>query len=224
MKVSEVITLARTWLDDEVEPYKWTTTELVLYYNDAVNKVATEADYWLDPTTAATIKIDCVDGTASYPFNDIILRIDSARIYGQENYLTKISAREAELIWGENWTTDEDVPQYYCLDYVQGSITLIPVPDLSTYDIYLTVSRAPIAAVTTSTMAATDVPTAGLFHARMADAICMRAYLKAGAATFKPDVAAIHKGLFDSMIVDIKRYLIKLMHRQRAVRPRYGNI
>ena len=73
-------------------------------------------------------------------------------------------------------------------------------------------------------MAATDVPTAGLFHARMADAICMRAYLKAGAATFKPDVAAIHKGLFDSMVVDIKRYLIKLMHRQRAVRPRYGNI
>lgn len=224
MKASEVIALARTWLDDEVEPYKWTTAELIVYLNDALNRVATESDYWLDPSTAALVKIDCVDGTASYAYNDIILRIDSARIEGQETYLTKISAREAELVWGEDWRTDEDVPQYYCLDYVQGSITLIPVPDASTYDLYITISRAQATVITSANMAATDIPTTSLFHARIADGICQRALLKAGSSTFRPDVAAVHKALFDGLLADIKRYLIKLLHRQRTVRPRYGNI
>lgn len=230
MKASEVISTARRWLNDEVEPYKWTTSELIDYLNEAMDIVAqkTDALFGADPSTMTAVStIAVVAGTNFYAYDDRVLAIDSVKLTTYDKYLDRISFEEAELTYGTDWLSvvaaDRDEPKAYVVDYRVGYIYLVACPDANDTMI-LNMRRRQFTPITSANMAATDIPLFGEFHLRMAHGICWRAFIKGGTATFKPDYAATHKALFAEVIEDIKRMLLKLLYRRRVIKAKWGNI
>jgi hypothetical protein len=230
MKASEVISTARRWLNDEVEPYKWTTSELIDYLNEAMDIVAQKADalFGSDPSTmTAASTIAVVAGTNFYAYDDRILAIDSVKLVTSEKYLDRISFEEAELTYGTGWLStaaaDRDEPSNYILDYRVGYIYLVACPETSE-SMILNMRRRQFTPITSALLATTDIPLFGEFHLRMAHGVCWRAFIKGGTATFKPEYAASHKLLFGEVIEDIKRMLLKLLYRRRVIKAKWGNI
>ena len=84
----------RRWLNDEkVATYKWTTAELVDYFNYVMDEIARETDYFADPTTPIYISIPIFAGVDSYPFDSTVLEIVRAWIAGQTTEITKTRSR-----------------------------------------------------------------------------------------------------------------------------------
>ncbi len=101
MTPTELFVVARRWLNDETAAtYKWTSAELVDYYNVAMDEIATETDYFSDTYTPAVIHITLVAGTPDYALDSRVLQINSARIIGESVNLTKENV--ADLIDSTN--------------------------------------------------------------------------------------------------------------------------
>ena len=86
---TQVIAKTRLMLNDEVEPYKWKTSELIDYFNDALKRISFEVDHIIDPSTTAVVQIAITAGTIDYAIDARIWTIESAQISGETSYLTK---------------------------------------------------------------------------------------------------------------------------------------
>jgi hypothetical protein len=91
----ELMTTVRRWLNDEViATYKWTLGELVDYFNNSIDQIARDTDYFTDPYTPLLTELTIAAGTGDYAFDPRMLEIVSAQIAGDNFYLTRASQRE----------------------------------------------------------------------------------------------------------------------------------
>ena len=98
MTPTELLAASRRWLNDEtVATYKWTTAELIDYYNAAMDDLARETDLFIDAYTEAQVEIAVVAGTPDYSVNTNIIKINTAYMTGRTEPLNFITKRELEL-------------------------------------------------------------------------------------------------------------------------------
>jgi hypothetical protein len=84
MTAAELIAACRRWLNDEVAAtYKWTEAEMVDYFNNCMDQIARETDYFQDATTTLLTEIALTAGTGDYAFDARFLYVVSARVSGQ---------------------------------------------------------------------------------------------------------------------------------------------
>ena len=89
MTPTELLAASRRWLNDEtVATYKWTTAELIDYYNAAMDDLARETDLFVDAYTEATVEIAVVAGTPDYSINSNIIQLNTVYITGRSEPLT----------------------------------------------------------------------------------------------------------------------------------------
>jgi hypothetical protein len=99
MTPAELIAASRRWLNDEVvATYKWTDTELVDYFNNCIDQIARETDYFQDATTTLLTEIALTAGTGDYAFDTRLLEIVSARVAGETQDLHQTTHRECVAI------------------------------------------------------------------------------------------------------------------------------
>jgi hypothetical protein len=93
----ELLAASRRWLNDEtVSTYKWTTAELVDYYNNVIDQIARETDYFADATTTLLTETALTAGTGDYAFDTRLLDIITARIAGETRNLDRTTRRERD--------------------------------------------------------------------------------------------------------------------------------
>jgi hypothetical protein len=220
MTGTQVIAKARLMLNDEVEPYKWKTSELVDYLNDALKRMSFEADNILDPSTTAVVDVTLAAGTIDYAVDSRIWTIESAKLSTADEYLIKVSKGELDSAFGPDWRStdaaDRDTPLRYCLDWKSGYISLNPCPD-AIATLNLTTTRSIAADFTAATLAATSIELAAVWHERLVDGVLARALLKRGATTYDPKASDRFEMGFRKLIDDVKRSALRY---KQAVRPR----
>jgi hypothetical protein len=97
MTPDELFAASRRWLNDEtVSTYKWTTAELVDYYNNVIDQIARETDYFADATTTLLTETALTAGTGDYAFDTRLLDIITARIAGETRNLDRTTRRERD--------------------------------------------------------------------------------------------------------------------------------
>jgi hypothetical protein len=93
----ELLAASRRWLNDEVvATYKWTTAEWVDYYNNVIDQIARETDYFTDATTTLLTETALTAGTGDYAFDTRLLDIITARIAGETRNLDRTTRRERD--------------------------------------------------------------------------------------------------------------------------------
>jgi hypothetical protein len=93
----ELLAASRRWLNDEVvATYKWTTAEWVDYYNNIIDQIARETDYFTDATTTLLTETALTAGTGDYAFDTRLLDIITARIAGETRNLDRTTRRERD--------------------------------------------------------------------------------------------------------------------------------
>ena len=67
MTPTELFAATRRWLNDSTaSTYKWTTAELVDYYNYIMDEIARETDYFTDGYTAGILSLNMTAGVHDY--------------------------------------------------------------------------------------------------------------------------------------------------------------
>lgn len=221
---TQVIAKARLMLNDEVEPYKWKTSELVDYFNDGLKRLSFEVDHLIDPTTTAIVNITLAAGTIDYAIDTRIWTIESAQISGETSYLTKSYKGELDDAYGPAWRSvaaaDRDTPTMYCVDWRYGYISLYPCP-VAIGTLVLTCTRTIATDFTTANLTSNAIEVWGPWHERLVDGILARAYMKRGDATYDPKAADRFELMFRKLIEDVKRSALRY---KQAVRPRVARV
>jgi len=221
---TQVIAKARLMLNDEVEPYKWKTTELIDYFNDALKRLTFEVDHIIDPSTTAVVNISVVAGTIDYALDTRIWTVESAQISGEESYLTKTSKGELNDAYGPGWrstaSADRATPTLYCVDWKWGYISLYPCP-VANGTLVLTCTRSIATDFSTANLSSNTIEVWAPWHERLVDGILARAYLKRGDATYDPKASDRFEIMFRKLIDDVKRSSLRY---KQAVRPRVARV
>jgi hypothetical protein len=75
VNLGEIIGYARIFLDDELQPYRNSDKELVMFANEAVDEAARRAPILEDNSTPDVCRISLVPGTPTYNLHPSILRV-----------------------------------------------------------------------------------------------------------------------------------------------------
>lgn len=98
MAATDFMANLRRWLNDELAAtYKWTTAELVDYFNWAMDAMARETDYFKDSYTAASSYETITAGTPDYAIDSTVTQVVNARIANQTRNLTRTELRELSI-------------------------------------------------------------------------------------------------------------------------------
>lgn len=217
MTAQEILTAARSALNDPTTPYKWSDLDLVNYYNDAMNMIAERTQSFLESYTTSIVNITLAASTASYAFDSRILNIRSAKVSGETSFLNRVTLADLNAAYSDWQNADTDTPRYYMLDYRTDYITLYPAPDAAG-TLVLEVERLPLTQLTEPYLSVTP-EIHSIYHHRLIDGILARAYLKSGSETYDSNKAAIHNALFNEVINDIKRRILRLRRKTFALAP-----
>lgn len=114
MTNSEIIELARSFLEDTVEPYLWSTPELIHCYNVAIDKFYRRVyPFQTDSASFCTIEIPC--NTYELALDYRIIDIEHAWLNTEEIWLTKKPSRWLDTYF-PMWRNDHGTPVIYVPD------------------------------------------------------------------------------------------------------------
>lgn len=218
---TQILTAARSALNDDSSPYKWSNTDLIYYFNDAMNRIGERTQYFLDTYTTAIVNITLSASTASYAFDSRVLRIRSAKVSGETSFLDFETLADMNSKYPDWQNADDDTPTTYLLDFRTDYITLYPAPD-ATGTLVLEVERLPLAQLTTATLGSYTPEIHEIYHHRLIDGVLARAYLKSGSETYDSNKATIHAALFNEVINDIKKRILRLRRKTFTLAPNDG--
>jgi hypothetical protein len=122
----EIVTWLRELLDDEVQPYLWTTSYLLRGLNDAEEQACRRAYCILDKLTASVCQITLSASVATFALHSKILQVRRVNV-GSTDVPVIQKTREYldENIPG--WWSVQGVPEYYIVD-TDHTITFYPMP------------------------------------------------------------------------------------------------
>ena len=200
MTHSEIITLARSWLDDSAVPYNWSLTEMIAFYNDTVNEFCEQTRILVDSTTEVICKITLASGTAKYVLDSRVIDILTGRLVTGDRKITRRTRTymDSHSSGWDSTTASTGTPMNFLGDLNTGYIILVPAPD-SIDTLWLTVVRFPLLQLTSTTLD-TSPEIHFKYHFGLLDGICGRAYLKQDAETYDPKKAERHLGLWKATI------------------------
>jgi hypothetical protein len=200
MTHTEIINLARGWLDDLAIPYGWSLDEMIAYYNDTVNEFCEQTKILVDSTTEAICKLTLAASLAKYTLDSRVIEVLRGRLV---TYDRKITRRTRTFMdnYSPGWdsaTASSGTPKNFLGDLDTGYITLAPTPD-AIDTLWLTVVRFPLAQLTSAILdLAPEIHFK--YHFGLLDGICGRAYLKQDAETYDPKKAERHLVLWRATI------------------------
>ena len=221
----DIVDSSTPWQNDDAG-LLWTNSEICQYADEAQQELFLRR-HKKDNTTVAITQITVVASQAAYPFDKRILAIERLKFVdsaAKEFVLKKTT--HGKLDWQRtNWQGDEDgVVDEYIEDFENRSITLYRTPELAG-TLFLTVRRLPLTGLTWTLrhklLEADDENQYDLL-----DWMMFRAYLKRDAETENPDLAALHKALFDERVGERPSAHLQQVRRQernidRRVRAHY---
>lgn len=229
MNVYDVCTRIRSEkLDDAIEPYLWSNTDLINYLNDTLQELSDDTLLIKDQTTTATCQITLADDTYRYAFPSGVIHVSNA-------WMTQGDAQVGLIITTENWlntnvsdwrNTTGTYPTHIVPYYEEGYMAIFPMMDDAgaTDIIYMTVKRSPATVFTTSDITAQT--TISSMHVAYTDAIMngmtKRAFLKPDSDTYDRGKSEHFRGLFEMDKKRIRRKLILLNKPAKTLTIREG--
>ena len=124
MTLAELLSAARARLDDEVEPYRWSDTQLKSWANEGNIEACRRTRYLVDSSLSASI----LSGTATYNFPDGAIFIHRAKLSGEDCPLIFASYKDFDANV-PGWQTHTGTPTHIILDMSIEQYTLYPIPD-----------------------------------------------------------------------------------------------
>lgn len=194
MKARRVVLLARQGtLDDIAEPYLWSDEELLDYLDEAQEEAARRARLFLDATTTAIVTITLVAGTAVYALDPRVIRVERARVVGQEMPLRLLLTRDLDARLA-NWEASIDPVSAAVVDWQTDSLRFVGIPQAAG-TVNLQVIRRPLEPLVNmdQELEIRQHHTRNLIHW-----IAHRAYQKRDAETYHHDKSEMHLGRFEA--------------------------
>ncbi len=122
-----IIEVARSILDDTVETYLWSNSELIFYLNEAFNELAADTLLITDQTTTAVTQIKVLSNVGEYDLDDRVLAVKYARLNSDTSYGTLIKLSEDKLEQlVVDWRSDTDTPRYFAPSSSMGHLRIWP--------------------------------------------------------------------------------------------------
>lgn len=114
MTNQEILDLARSWLEDTLEPYKWSTSELIHCYNAAIEKFYRRVyPFQTDSASFCTIDVPC--NTYELVMDYRIIDVEHAWLNTEETWLTKKTSKWLDT-YNPMWRNDDGTPVVYVPD------------------------------------------------------------------------------------------------------------
>lgn len=193
MKASQVIHLARVYLDDEEEPHLWSDAYLLAALDEAQDEAARRARLFIDSTHATVSRITLAAGTSVYTLDSRVIRVERARLSSEDRPMRVVMLRD--LDWQlPGWETSEESPPSFIVpDWQAGKVRFVGIPQ-AVGTVNLTVLRLPIDPIVNldQSLEVAD------HHCRsLAHWVCHLAYLKRDTEAFDPKRGDNHVVLFE---------------------------
>lgn len=221
----DIVDSATAWQNDD-DGLLWKNAEICQYADEAQQELFIRR-HQKDASTVAITQITVSADTASYPFDKRILAIERVKFVDsadKEFVLEKTTHQKMD--WQRiNWQGDSSgVVEEYIENFEDREITLWRTPDLDG-TLHLTVRRLPLDRLSW-TLRNKRIETADELQYDLLDWMMFRAYMKRDAETENPDLAGIHKNLFDERVGERPSAHLQQVRRQernidRRVRPHY---
>lgn len=186
MKLIDLLGITRVDLDDQVEPYLWSDTELIEAAADAEYEACRRARLLIDSSTATVCQIAITAAEPLYALDDRVLFIRRAKLGLEERPLQRASYRDLDANVS-NWEAETGTPTHFITDFETGKVRLYPIPEVSD-TLSMTVVRLPLVPLTDKTVTLDTSPEIKPhYHRSLRFWMMHRAYSK-------PDADAMDKG------------------------------
>lgn len=209
----DIVDASKPWSNDDTG-LLWSNDEICQYADEAQQELFIRRNK-KDDTTAAVTQIAVVASTAIYPFDKRILAIERVKFIdsaADEFVLDKTTHQTLDHL-RSNWQKDDDgVVDEYIEDFENRSITLYRTPQLAG-TLFLTVRRLPLLRLSWPTRHVL-IETDDENQYDLLDWMMFRAYMKRDAETENPDLAGIHKTLFDERVGERPSAHLQQVRRQ----------
>lgn len=193
MNLAEIVAQAREWLDDELEPYLWSTPAITRWANEAVDEYALRTRALVDSTTPEVCTITVVAGQAVYPLHPsivVVRRFEYRRPDVMPEVLTRRTTTYMDRNFGGNWTGMTGRPWIVIPDLQSRTFRLDRIPtaaDVGT--IHLQVWRKALASEKLEADE-DEPPIDEAFHLKLVHWPCHRAYQKRDSEAYNANASA----------------------------------
>ena len=170
MNLSEIVTAARQRLEDETQPYLFSTSRLEYWANEANIEACRRSRYLVDNTQSVSL----VSGTSDYDNPDNVIFIKRGKISSEDMPLFICSYKDMDEIPG--WETHTGTPTHLILDMSFDKFKVYPIPDAA-YTLNLVTINEPETLTN-------DINIPARFGYSYVDWICFRAYQTKDVETF----------------------------------------
>lgn len=145
----DIIDQARAWLDDEVEPFLYSSSRLLKYTDEAQTEACLRMRLKVDSTTAALCTITLVEGQRSYSLHEAIIVPRRVQYRPTDTTMRHEVLDRTTWDWLDNndrhWQQLTGQPHRCVLDIEQRTLTLDREPTATTLGtLALTVLRRPL--------------------------------------------------------------------------------
>ncbi len=212
MNLGEFIARFRAAVFDEAEPPFWSSEEITVYLNEAVQEACERAKLIEDRSMSVAL----TPGQDTYNLHASVFEIKRLALRGGPLGETSVEALDAQ--W-RNWESCTGQPREFIFEQASGMqparVRLVPTPiEANTAD--LTVYRGTLKPLNSDLeQARPEIPER--FHERLLDWMMHRAYLKQDAETFDRSKAAQSLALFVASFGE--RPDANVQRKQRDRRP-----
>ena len=209
----DIVDDSKPWTNDD-SGLLWKNAEICQYADEAQQELFIRR-HKKDDTTVAITQITVTASLAEYAFDKRILAIERVKFVdsGADEFVLDKTTHQTLDFVRTNWQKDGDgVVDEYIEDFENRSITLYRTPKLAG-TLFLTVRRLPLDRLSWSlrhkVIEADDENQYDLL-----DWMMFRAYMKRDAETENPDLAGIHKSLFDERVGERPSAHLQQVRRQ----------
>jgi hypothetical protein len=173
MKLGQLITEARSEVDDKVEPYLWTDDDWKAYFNDTEGDACSRAHLLIDSVTPEICEIQIAAGTGLYALHSKVVAIRRVKLSGQTKSLTQKTRDELDADVYD-WENRNGTPEVF-ISEGPGELLLVPKP-IVVDTVHLTVARLPLGEMTDLDNDSPEIQEQ--YHRGLIAGAVSRAYLK----------------------------------------------
>jgi hypothetical protein len=229
MDASGILELVRDRLDDDIVPYRWSTTVLVSHLNDTVDEFCERTGVIRNESEVAVTQITLAANTTEYTLSPLITRILWARTNSNND---PISVKDVEWMdanissWRTSTMTGSSYPTCIIPDSTYGKIRIYPyyaVGATVTEKINLTVEKRQTTEITGSDLTVSPpIPTR--YHRGLVAGIAKRAYRKDDPETYNQGAFSLASDEWDEVLSNAKLNIVELRTTEGVCTPHYGAI
>lgn len=224
MTGAEIVHLIRAKLDDKVEPYGWSTLEIVHALNQALDEYAQFGLLIKDRDTESICRISIISGTAEYSLSQrIILINDPIWLTTLAKPIYEVTEDYCYAKYGKSWRTTTGEITDYIADRERKKIRFFPIPDANDtaeMDVYRSQNERFTEANIGSVSPDIDVD----LHYNLVHGSIVHLYDKNDTDTRDFSSLTVAKSKWTEAIELAKRSLIKRRYREQRIVPSRGLI